>query len=479
VLGDVLRRQAQGPAGDRIAFVHGAESVTFAELMERALRRAGALQRQGIAPGDRVAVVMAQWLPFVEVFWALALIGAVPCALSPSLAAGLLARRIERLEPRRVLGDGDVTDLPSSGPPRDVEVDPDDLAVLQYTSGTSGEPRGAMISHRNVLAYLRATEGISAEDVFVGWTPPWHDLGLMRFVITPVHFGATCHLVTPSIWTLPDWLTTISQRRGTLTAAPDFCYRLATRMVDPSRVDLSSLRFASIAAEPVRQATIEAFERRFGIPGTVLPGYGLAEATVGVATHLPGQRHVVDAQGNVSCGTAMPGIEVRAGHGPQAPEEILVRGAVVFQGYFQAPQDTQRVLKAGWLHTGDTGYLDSAGRLFVLGRRSAMIKRGGGVIAPRELEEAAERADGVRLSAAVGTGRHEDTVTVVVEARTSASRSAAQVAAGVAEEIVASAGFAPGRVLVVSPRAIPRTVNGKISHARLRHAIADGLIGEG
>jgi acyl-CoA synthetase (AMP-forming)/AMP-acid ligase II len=456
-------------------------SLTFATLYERALQRAAALRRRGVRPGDRVALVMSDWLPFVEVFWALALVGGVPCALSPGLSAEMLDRRIERVRPRLVLRDTDVDDLRAAAiDPGDVPPPkPSDVAILQYTSGTSGEPRAAMISHGNVLAYLRATEGITAEDVFVGWAPPWHDLGLMRFVITPVYFGCSCFLVQPSIWTIPDWLATISRHGGTLTAAPDFCYRLATRMVDPLRVDLSSLRFASIAAEPVRHATIEAFEERFGVPGAVLPGYGLAEATVGVTIHLPGDRHVVDARGNVSCGRAMPGVRVRAGSGYDAPEEILVSGDVVFGGYFDAPEDTRRTLADGWLHTGDTGYLDEDDRLFVLGRRSAMIKRAGSVIAPRELEEAAERAAGVRLCAALGTGPHEDTVTVVVEARTSSSRSAGDVAAAVSREILCTAGFAPGRVLVVSPRVIPRTSNGKVSHARLRVAIEAGTIGAG
>jgi acyl-CoA synthetase (AMP-forming)/AMP-acid ligase II len=475
----LLAQRAAGPNADQIAFDDGQEAVSFAGLMERALERAGSIQQLGVTRGDRVALVMSAWLPFVEVFWGLQMIGAVPCAFNPSVPGAMLARRIERMQPRIVISDEDAAGLRASPAEiGDVEIQPSDLALLQYTSGTSGEPRAAMINHNNVLAYLRATEGITTDDVFVGWVPPWHDLGLMRFVITPVHLGLPCFLVEPSIWTIPDWLATISRSGGTLTAAPDFCYRLATRMVAPGRVDLSSLRFASIAAEPVRQATIEGFERRFQVPGALVPGYGLAEATVGVTTHLPGERYVVDEHGNVSCGKAMPGIEVRAGNGRSAPEEILVRGEVVFDGYFEARQDTNRVLVDGWLRTGDTGYLDQEGRLFVLGRRSAMIKRGGAVIAPRELEEAAERAPGVRLSAAVGAGPYEDTVTVVVEARTSASDSAAQVATEVSRQIVAAAGFAPGRVLVVAPRAIPRTVNGKVSHDRLRAAILDGSLNE-
>jgi acyl-CoA synthetase (AMP-forming)/AMP-acid ligase II len=483
-LGGLLARRAEGPGAERLAFAQGGERWSFAELFERALSRAGAFEALGLRSGDRVALTMSAGLRFVEVFWALQLIGAVPCAFSPGGKPEALERRIARTRPRLIVSDGLVDEMCVAGPPRrETEIDPDSPAVLQLTSGTSGEPRAAIITHRNVHAFLRATSHhIAADDVLVSWVPPWHDLGLMRFVIGTVHHACACHIVEPSILTIPDWLRTVSRVGGTVTAGPDFCYRLATRMVDSGSVDLSSLTFATIAAEPVRPATIEAFERHFAVPGALLPAYGLAEATVGVTSHLPGDRIVVDERGNVSCGPILPGVEVRTGASLLAPEEIRIRGDVVFAGYFDAPDDTRAALRDGWLHTGDVGYRDPDGQLFVLGRRSGMLKRAGAVIAPRELEDAALRVPGVRAAAALGIpmdgvsagGLRDETITIVVEARATAERTVEDIAAEVSREVTAWSGFAPGRVAVVAPRAIPRTTNGKMRHDQLRAALTGG-----
>jgi acyl-CoA synthetase (AMP-forming)/AMP-acid ligase II len=338
-----------------------------------------------------------------------------------------------------------------------------------------------MIRHRNVLAFLRASRDqghVTRDDVLVSWVPPWHDLGLVRFVIGSVYHGAPCHIVQPAVSTIPEWLATVSRTRGTVTGAPDFCYYLATRMVDPASVDLSSLRFATNGGEPVRRSTIEQFERRFGLSGAVLPGYGLAEATLGVTTHLPGSPLVVDARGNVSCGAPLPGLEVRVEGDASALGEIRVRGDFVFAGYFDSIDETQESMRDGWLHTGDIGYLDREGRLYVLGRQRAMIKRGGVVVAPRELEEAAQQVDGVRLAAAVSVPADSavtEMITVVVEADRSDARHADALRSAVSRAIVARLGFAAGQVVVVPPRTVPRTANGKVRHDRVRTLVLDGF----
>jgi long-chain acyl-CoA synthetase len=233
------------------------------------------------------------------------------------------------------------------------------------------------------------------------------------------------------------------------------------------------MRLATNGGEPVRQSTIEEFEERFGIRSAVMPGYGLAEATLGVTSAVPGEPLVVDPRGNVSCGPVRPCVEVRAGSDLSAPGEILVRGESVFAGYFEAPKETEEVLRDGWLHTGDIGYLDDAGRLFVLGRKRVMIKRGGAVVAPRELEEAAQDVKGVRVAAAVGlpdATNLTETAVVVVEAGREGSDT---LAADVSHAVAAAVGFAPGRVAVLEPRAIPRTENGKIRHDRLRELLLE------
>jgi fatty-acyl-CoA synthase len=337
-----------------------------------------------------------------------------------------------------------------------------------------------MVRHRNVLASMWADAAgghIRRDDVLVNWVPPWHDMGLVRFVISCVYSGAACHIVQPAVRTIPAWLEAVGRVGGTATAAPDFVYRLAARMVDPASVDLSSLRYFANGGEPPRSSTIEQFEERFGVPGLILPGYGLAEATLGVTTNTLSDEIVVDAHGNVSNGRPFPGVEVRIDSDASGPGEILVRGDIVFAGYFDSIDETHRSLRDGWLHTGDTGYLDDAGRLFVLGRTRAMIKRAGAVIASRELEEAAQEVDDVRVAAAVSLPPESgvsDAIVVVVETGRQSTRPPEVVAGEVSQAIVASSGFAPTRVIVAPPATIPRTANGKLRHNRLREMLLDG-----
>jgi acyl-CoA synthetase (AMP-forming)/AMP-acid ligase II len=478
-LRDALLSRAQSDA-DALAFAAAGETLSFGELAERADARAGTLQAS-VRPGDTVALAMPAGLALVEAFWAAQLLGAVPCVLNPHVPEPTLAQRLRQIDPAVVIDAADdKAHTPGHGIRSTIEIVPDDVAVLQFTSGTTGDPRASMILQRNFRACLEGSERVGyvrPDDVCVSWVPPWHDLGLVRFVIGPVFHGVPCHIIAPAVRTIPEWLQTISAVGGTLSGAPDFAYRAACRMVDPGRVDLSSLRVATSGGEPVRMSTITAFEERFGIPGRLRPGYGLGEATLGVCTTLPGEEIVVDARGNVACGHAVPGVEVRAGSAPNAPEEIRVRGATVFAGYHAAPQDTAAALRDGWLHTGDSGYLDGDGRLFVLGRRHALIKRAGSVVAPRELEEAAQQVEGVRLAGAVSVAaRHDADAEIVVAVEAGALDATAKQAlvAAVSRGIAAAVGFAPHRVVVLGAREIPRTENGKVRHSALAARLAAG-----
>jgi acyl-CoA synthetase (AMP-forming)/AMP-acid ligase II len=488
-------RAAQAPGA--LAFADGSAWLSYGGLQDEAGALAGGLARLGVGRGDRVALFLPSGLGFIRVFFALQRLAAIPCAFAPGGPPAAGVRRAARVRPCLTLVEGPeaegltraltaaglrcaaLSEVPRVSPPPRPEMSEGDLAFLQPTSGTSGEPRAAMITQANALASLRAARDrleIGPRDVLVSWVPPWHDLGLLRFVLGPVCFGAPCHLVPPAIRTLPLWLRTASERRATILGAPDFAWRLATRLVDPDGLDLSSLRYATNGGEPVRQSTIFAFEERFGVPGVLRPGYGLAEATLGVTCLRRGEPLRVDARGNVSCGRPLPGVEVRIDQDADETGEILVRGPAVFAGYFEAEEESAEVLRHGWLHTGDIGRLDADGHLYVLGRRRAMLKRGGAPLAPREVEEAAARVPGLRIAAAVGLppapdGSTEE-IAVAVEADPAAEP--LQVAAEVTAAIEEALGFAPDQVVVLVPRTIPRTANGKIRHPALRRELIDG-----
>ncbi len=486
-----LARQAR-IAPDRPAFVHERERITFGALHASAGRLAATLRELGIQRGDRVALVLPSGLAFVELFYAVQRLGAVGCAINPVAPPETVVRRAARIRPAAILVDDAMPDIrraardaglrclfagavqPSANELPEGDGHPDDIAFLQLTSGTSGEPRAAMVLQRNVAAMHAMTIDIleiTSGDVLVSWVPPWHDLGLVRFILTPAFAGSTCHIVTPSIRSIPRWLEVIAAERGTLTGAPDFAWRLAARLGDPG-LDLTTLRFATNGGEPVRRSTIDAFETRYQLRNVIRPGYGLAEATLGVTFTRPYEEMHVDERGNVSCGTPPAGVEVRIAD----DGEILVAGPTVFAGYFDAEDATRASLRDGWLHTGDTGYLDDAGRLYVLGRKRSMLKRGGAIIAPRELEEAAQSAGGVRIAAAVALPPSESrsTETIVVLIEPERLDEAESIAGAVAQRIRQSLGFAPERVIAVRPRSIPITANGKIRHDVLRGQLADG-----
>jgi acyl-CoA synthetase (AMP-forming)/AMP-acid ligase II len=483
---------------DALAFADGAEGLSYRRLHAETEALAGGLARLGVERGDRVGLALPAGLDFIRAFFALQRLAAAPCAFDPGGPPESVARRAARIRPRLALveepADGALAEAMTGAGlrcvdlrqvPRNTAALPsyggsgEDVAYLQPTSGTSGEPRAAVILQRNALASLRSSRdllGIGPRDVLVSWAPPWHDLGLVRFILGPVYFGAPCHLVQPAIRTLPLWLETASRVRATLLGAPDFAYRLAVRLVDPRGLDLSALRYATNGGEPVRQSTILAFEERFGVPGIVRPGYGLAEATLGVTVLLPDEPLRVDPRGNVSCGRPFPEVEVRIA--PEAGDvgEILVRGPAVFAGYFEAEEATAEALRDGWLHTGDIGRLDADGHLYVLGRKRALLKRGGVPLAPRELEEAAQSVPGVRIAAAVGLPPAPEAATeeIVVAAEAEPTAAPSDLAAALAEAIETAVGFAPDRVVLLAPRTIPRTANGKIRHRCLHDQLIEG-----
>jgi long-chain acyl-CoA synthetase len=255
---------------------------------------------------------------------------------------------------------------------------------------------------------------------------------------------------------------------------------------DAAAYDLSSLRLALDAAEPVRANTIEAFERAFGLRHVVVAGYGLAEATVGVSTWPAGEPPLVDARGVVSVGRPFRDIDIRILLDDRAVEpgrigEIAVRSPANTPGYFGDEVETRRLAWGeGYIRTGDLGYLDDAGRLFVTGRQKNSIKHGGETIFPQEAEEAADRLPFARRSAAVGIdagGPQGEQLVLFVELRKSGGHGEASLydaAIAVVQAIHARLGFRPGRVYLLQPHAIPLTHNGKIRHAALRELYVTG-----
>jgi 1-acyl-sn-glycerol-3-phosphate acyltransferase len=383
-----------------------------------------------------------------------------------------------------------------------------DIALLQYRSGSTGDPKGVMLTHANLLANIRAMGArmqVTSADVLVSWLPLYHDMGLIGAWFGPMYFGMPLVVMPPTVFLArPErWLQLIQRYRGTLTAAPNFAYAHCTQHLDEVSLvglDLSSLRFAFCGAEPVSAATMRAFAARFTHNGldarAVTPVYGLAENTLGLSFPHPGrglhvdrvQRNALAATGQalpapsgadtvevVGCGEALDSVDVRIvdEDGREQPQRqvgrIEFRGLSATAGYFHHPAQTARLIRDGWLDTGDLGYLANS-ELFITGRAKDLIIRGGRHIFPYELEEAIGRLPGMPTGGVAvcgSTDRSSGTERVVILAETALTQAAArkQLLARVRATAVEVLGAPAEQVCLVAPETILNTPSGKIRHA--------------
>jgi acyl-CoA synthetase (AMP-forming)/AMP-acid ligase II len=399
----------------------------------------------------------------------------------------------------------------------------DSLALLQYTSGSTGTPKGVMVGHGNLVANeaaITAAVGITAESRTMGWLPHYHDMGLVGQLLQPISVGADCVFTSPSQFLRRPllWLRLISEHRSTHTVGPDFAYALCTRLVTDEQLaalDLSSVEGVITGAEPVRGSTLAAFSDRFAAAGfdgrAFIPAYGMAETTLLVTASVrPGRVEPirVDAAGLeagelhephpggravelVSCGPAAGGHEVvivdppsglRASEG--AIGEILVRGPSVAQGYWERPDETERVFGATvvgepgdrrYLRTGDLGALVD-GELVVTGRIKDLIIIRGRNLYPQDLETTAEGfLHSGCLSAAFEGLASQPAVGLVVEvdAARVPLHELELLAEQVRRTVVDEYTLPELGVVFIRKGALPRTTSGKVQRSLTRSLLAD------
>ncbi|CPR07128.1 acyl-CoA synthetase [Mycobacterium bohemicum DSM 44277] len=507
---------------------------TWAQVHERAGRIAGGLAAAGVGHGDAIPVLAgapAEIAPAAQAIWmrgasltmlhqptlrtdlrrwaeetaaVINMIGATTVVISdPFMAAvpllselGMRVLTIDRLlESRRACP---------------VDTEDDDVALLQLTSGSTGSPKAVQVTHRNVVSNAEAMfVGANVDidtDVIVSWLPLFHDMGMTGFLTVPMYFGAELVKVTPMDF-LSDillWAKLIDKYRGTMTAAPNFAYKLLAKrlrkLAAPGQFDLSSLRWALSGAEQVEPGDVDDFcdaGRPFGLrPEAILPAYGMAETTVAVSFSACGAGLVVDevdadmlallhravptAKGKTrrlaSLGRPLKGVAVRIvdDDGNIMPARcvgvIQVRGEPVTAGYvtmggFVAALDDQ-----GWYDTGDLGYLTETGHIVVCGRVKDVIIMAGRNIYPTDIERAAARVSGVRPGCAVAVrldaGRSRETFAVAVESNNwQDAADVRRIERQVAHEVVAEVDVRPRNVVVLEPGMIPKTPSGKLRRA--------------
>ena len=493
--------------GVRFVGRHKEPHYTYAEIAERALKVAGALRTLGVEPSDRVAIAVPSSLAFYEAFFGALFAGAVPAVFPQPRRLGsrsdytraatvmihaceariaITAERAQGAIPEEAteLGIVALRELPRR-PTAPMPVAPTDLALVQFTSGTMGTPKPIGLTHEQILANVRAMldellkaypEDNGFRHSAVSWLPLYHDMGLVGALLTSLVGPGPLTLMTPELFVARParWLQTISKHRASVSLAPHFAYALCVDRVRDDElegVDLRSWLLALDGAESVTPKTLERFLERFRPYGlrehALTPAYGLAEAGLAVTcSPIRGSYRTREFEGRrlVSVGRPLGDFRVRiSGGAGGGVGKILVSGRSLMSGYLGLEGATRRVLKDGWLDTGDEGFLEG-GELFLTGRNQDMIVLRGTNYAPEHFEEIVASLEGIGNVAAVAVVTEQgDDLCILAEVRPqsrSASSDWARVAIG--DILSAQTGIVPHRVQLLDPGSLPRTSSGKL-----------------
>ncbi|HYU34576.1 MAG TPA: AMP-binding protein [Thermoanaerobaculia bacterium] len=526
------------------------EPLTYGELDRRSRGVAAGLRALGLEPRQTVGLMLPTSLEYFAAFCGVLRAGGIPVPLYPPARksqiedhllrqAGILrtaearllvtfsevlplARLLRPQVPglRRVVTVDELSSLAS----RDAdipEVRGEDIAFLQFTSGSTGNPKGVTLTHANLLANLRAI-GKGAElrpdDSAVSWLPLYHDMGLIGSWMAPLYFGLPLILMSPlTFLARPSrWLWAIHRHRATLSPAPNFAYELCTRKIDDAEIeglDLSSWRFALNGAEPVSPAALDRFIARFSPYGfdarAMSPVYGLAECSLALAFPPLGRGPLVDAveretfQGGgravpakpgdphalrfVACGVPLSGHEVRivdtSGRevGERQEGRLEFRGPSATSGYYRNPEATRKLLRGDWVDSGDRAYI-AGGEIYITGRVKDIIIRAGRNLYPQELEEAVGEIPGVRKGCVAVFGSPDpatgtERLVILAETRERDEAVLETLRTAIQERAVDLLGAPAEEVVLAPPHAVPKTSSGKIRRSASRELYESGKIG--
>lgn len=521
--------------------------LSFGELLEGAEEAARGLRSRGIEPGQTVSLMLPTGRDFFFAFLGAQLAGAVPVPIYPPVKVDQIeeyaARQVgilENAEARALITVKQATKLarllrpkvPSLSVIARVEelreeglgspvlpaqrIGAADLGLIQYTSGSTGDPKGVALTHGNLIANIRSigeAVEVTSEDVLVSWLPLYHDMGLIGCWLFALCHGLRMVCFSPLDFLRQPkrWLKAMSEYGGTLSPAPNFAYELCVRRVrdrDIGGLDLSRWRVALSGAEPVNPETVERFNKRFGPYGfheeAMIPAYGLAENAVAVTFKPLGrptrfdsvEREGFQREGRAepageaggsgaeplrftSVGRPIPRNEIRiVGEGDEAVGEriegnIQFRGPSATPGYYRNPEATAAIhTDDGWTRSGDRGYI-ADGELFITGRRKDLIIKAGRNLDPAEVEGLAAEVDGIRSGCVVafgvtnaGTGS-EDLI-VIAETRATDSETRRRLTSEVRRRVRSVARVSPDAVLLVPPRTVPKTPSGKLRRSETR-----------
>ncbi len=519
----------------------GESTLTYAGLREAARAVSAGLGRRDLAPGQAVAIMLPTCPEFFVVFFGILMAGGVPVPIYPPARPSQIEDHLKRQaailrnaeahvlvtveEARRAARflRAQVASLRHVATPSEISVSagdspgipsrPEDLAFLQYTSGSTGEPKGVALTHANLLANIRAMgTALKAEstDVFVSWLPLYHDMGLIGAWLGSMYHAVKLVAMSPlTFLARPErWLWAVHRHGGTLSAAPNFAYDLCLKRIDDRDIeglDLSSWRVAANGAEPVIAATVEGFCERFAAHGfrreSMKPVYGLAECSVGLAfppldgavsiDRVDRERFTLRGEAVpagdtpsplsfVACGRPLPGHEIRVvdERGRELPGgregRLQFCGPSATRGYHRNPAATADLFDGDWLESGDLAYIRD-GDVYLTGRRKDLIIKAGRNIYAQEIERVVGQVEGVRMGCVAVFGVPDratgaEKLVVMAETREKRDDRLRELRRRVEEATLDAVGTPADDVALVPPRTVLKTSSGKIRRAACRMA---------
>jgi fatty-acyl-CoA synthase len=538
---------------------NGSEATFSYTAIERASARyGGAFQALGLRKGDRVALILPANEDFVLAFFGAVRAGIIPVPIYPPLGLGQLQSYLDNTRHivakcgaralvtssniKRLLGTVQascpaleqvvaIEGIRESMEPLKAEkISLDDVAFLQFTSGSTSRPKGVKVTHGNLAANIKCImeDGlrISSEDVGISWLPLYHDMGLIGFVLAPLAHRVPVAFLPPLLFLKrpASWFQAITRHKGTIAYAPNFAYALCVKRIrekDLGGVDLSTWRVSGCGAEPIRPETLETFVSTFAKVGfrkeALLPSYGMAESALAIAftelsegmkttsvsgPRLWGENTAVatpdddeDAVRLVSCGTAFPGHQIaifdpedNESANPFPPNkvgEIRIQGPSVMTGYWEDAERTRDTFAGAWLRTGDLGFLDATGHVFICGRSKEVVIVNGRNYYPQDMEWEAAKVPGVRKGNVIAFGsrdpsgveRDRERVVVAFEAQDAEDLAKANtLCQGVRKAVQEGMGLTLDDVVALVPGALPKTSSGKLQRAKTRELYESGQL---
>jgi fatty-acyl-CoA synthase len=536
----------------------GTSEATFSFIaIERASARyGGALQALGLKKGDRVALILPTSEDFILCFFGAIRAGVIPVPIYPPLGLGQLQSYLDNTRHivaksgaralvttakiKRLLGTVQAA-CPALEQVVAVEairesleqlhapkLGLDDIAFLQFTSGSTSRPKGVSVTHGNLAANIRCIMELglrvsASDDIGISWLPLYHDMGLIGFVLAPIAYRVSVVYLPPLLFLKrpASWFQTVSRHKGTIAYAPNFAYALCVKRIrerDLEGVDLSSWRVAGCGAEPIRPEALESFCKTFAKVGfrkeAMLPSYGMAESALAIAfSDLGGGMRTLAVDGPtlwgeglaraaqdddggairlVSCGRAFPGHTIKifaeddatsaAPLGDRTVGEIRIAGPSVMPGYWEDAERTREAFAGPFLRTGDLGFLD-AGELYICGRSKEVVIVNGRNYYPQDMEWEAAKVAGVRKGNVIAFGARDplglerDRERVILAFETQNAEDAAQaqsLASAIRKAVQEGMGLTLDDVVALQPGALPKTSSGKLQRAKTRELYEAG-----